>query len=74
VSLEMAPASRGFLLYLLGKIEQFRKNNEKAIEWLEKCKNETPLMYEFLMAQDPGYDLGIVQKHFLAVGLNNKNV
>ncbi len=69
---EMAPSSKGFILYLLGKMEQFRKNNEKAIEWFEKCKNETPLMYEHLMTQDPGYDLKSVQSYLLSTEIIKK--
>jgi hypothetical protein len=54
---EIAPSSLGFNLYLLGKMEQFRGNNNKAIQYFEKCKTQTPLMYEHLMAQDPTYNL-----------------
>ena len=70
LSLEMAPSSKGFVLYLLGKMEQFRKDNQKAIEWFDKCKNETPLMYEHLMTQNPGYDLKSVQRYLLSIGIN----
>jgi len=54
---EIAASSLGFNLYLLGKMEQFRGNNNKAIQYFEKCKTQTPLMYEHLMAQDPTYNL-----------------
>jgi nitrogen fixation-related uncharacterized protein len=54
---DMAPSSLGFNLYLLAKMEQFRGNNNKAIQYFEKCKTRTPLMYEHLMAQDPTYNL-----------------
>lgn len=74
VPLKMAPSSKGFILYLLGKMEQFRKDNQKAIEWFEKCKSETPLMYEHLMTQDPGYDLKSVQSYLLSGEINEKLV
>lgn len=59
---DIFPSSRGFLLYLAGKIEQDQGNSKKAVEYLEKCKKETPLMYELLMAQDPTYDLRALER------------
>lgn len=53
----IAPSSKGFLLYLAGKIEKAEGNSDAAIKHFEMCKKETPLMYEYLMAQDPAYDL-----------------
>ena len=61
----IAPSSRGVLLYLLGKIEQRRGNNAKAMEYFGKVKNEAPLMYDHLMAQDPAYDLDSLRKWLL---------
>lgn len=54
---EIAPSSKGFLLYLAGKIEKSQGNWESSMQYLERCKKETPLMYEHLMSQDPAYDL-----------------
>jgi hypothetical protein len=53
---EIAPSSLGFNLYLLAKMEQHIGNNGKAKDYLERCKNNTPLMYDYLMAQDAYYD------------------
>ena len=61
----MAPSSRGFNLYLLGKMEQFRGNSERAIHWFERCRAETPLMYAHVMAQDPAYDLAAIRSRLL---------
>jgi cell division protein FtsB len=57
----MAPSSYGFLAYLAGKIEQKLGRNAQAMEFFERCKKKTPLMYEHLMAQDPSYDLNSLQ-------------
>lgn len=59
----MAPASKGFNLYLLGKMEQYVGNPLKANEYFGKCKNETPLMYNHLMEQDSFFDLKTVEKN-----------
>lgn len=61
----MAPSSRGFNLYLLGKMEQFRGRSERAIHWFERCRTDTPLMYAHMMAQDPAYDLAAIRLHLL---------
>lgn len=57
----IAPSSRGFLLYLAGKIEKAEGNADAAIKYFEMCKKETPLMHEYLMAQDPAYDLKAIK-------------
>lgn len=57
----IAPSSKGFLLYLAGKIEKAEGNIDAAIKYFEMCKKETPLMHEYLMAQDPAYDLKAVK-------------
>jgi len=62
---EMAPSSRGFDLYLLGKMEQFRGQNERAARWFDKCRERAPQMYEFLMAQDSAYDLKSVPEYMV---------
>ncbi len=59
----MAASSRGFGLYLLGKMEQFRGNTERAIFWFERCRTVTPLMHAHLMEQDPAYDLTKIREH-----------
>ena len=53
---DIAPSSLGFNLYLLSKMEQHIGNKEKAKNYLEQCKNKTPLMYDYLMSQDDYYD------------------
>ena len=62
---DIAPSSLGFNLYLLGKMEQSRGKNDKAMEYFEKCKAQAPLMYEHLMTQDPAYDLESLRKWML---------
>ena len=65
----IAPSSRGFGVYLLGKMEQSRGNSERAIYWFEQCRKITPLMHAHLMAQDPAYDLAKVRDYLkLAAG------
>ncbi|MDO8262614.1 MAG: hypothetical protein Q7T21_05250 [Gallionella sp.] len=59
---QISPSSKGFLLYLAGKIEQDSGNNKSAIEYMEKCKKAAPLMYEHLMSQDPAYDLRSIER------------
>jgi len=62
---EIAPGSRGILLYLLAKMEQFQGNHVKTLEYLRKCEKEAPLMYKHLMSQDPFYDLQNLKKWLL---------
>lgn len=57
----IALSSRGFLLYLAGKIEKEEGNADAAIKYFEMCKKEAPLMHEYLMAQDPAYDLKAIK-------------
>lgn len=54
---DVGPSSRGFMLYLLAKMEQARGNNDRAAEHFGACKSEAPLMYELLISQDPAYDV-----------------
>jgi hypothetical protein len=61
VTLEMAPSSLGFNLYLLAKMEHFIGKNEDASQHLDKCKKEIPAMYEHLMSQDLSFDLHRLQ-------------
>lgn len=70
---EITPASKGFLLYLAGKIEQDQGDSKKAIEYMEKCKKEAPLMYDHLMAQDPAYDLRALES-VVAGAMTNKHI
>ena len=60
---KMVPSSKGFNLYLLGKMYHFMGNSDLAISYLEQCKKSTPIMYEHLMYQDPSYDLLKLQKY-----------
>jgi hypothetical protein len=70
---EIAPSSRGFLLYLAGKIEQDQGNSKRAIELFDQCKNDTPLMYDHLMSQDPAYDLQSLKKPITSNAQNMPN-
>jgi hypothetical protein len=65
---EIAPTSRSITLYLLAKMEQTRGNHAKAADYLKKCKETAPLMYDHLMAQDPSYDLQSLKKWLLIHG------
>lgn len=67
----LAPSSKGFILYLVGKIEKQEGHTNSAIKYFEKCKTETPLMYELLMTQDPAYDLGSIRQKLL---INKRNL
>lgn len=67
VKTPMAASSLGFNLYLLSKVERFRGNAAKANDYLELCKQETPLMYQHLMQQDQYFDLKLLQKQLRTV-------
>jgi hypothetical protein len=67
VKIPMAASSLGFNLYLLSKLERFRGNTAKADNYLEQCKQETPLMYQHLMQQDQYFDLRLLQKQLQTV-------
>lgn len=67
---KMSPASKGFNLYLLGKMHHLSGNSKEAISYFEQCKNATPLMYEHLMNQDPAYDLRELQKYLKKANKN----
>jgi len=58
---DIAPSSKGFLLYFAGRIEKSEGHLENAAQYFGICKKEAPLMYEYLMAQDPNYDLEAVK-------------
>jgi hypothetical protein len=60
----IAPSSLGFNLYLLAKMEHHRGNADRALKYLEECKKRAPLMYDYLMAQDPAYDTKAVEDYF----------
>lgn len=49
---------------MLAKMEQFQGDTEATIKWLDRCRKQTPLMYEHLMAQDPAYDLEALRQYF----------
>ena len=63
--LDMAPSSKGFVLYLLSKMERDTGDTDAAVSSLRRCQTEAPLMYEFLMGQDPAYDLNALRKRLL---------
>lgn len=63
------PSSKGFLLYLAGKIEKTEGHADAAIKYFEMCKKTTPLMHDYLMAQDPAYDLNAIRKWLAKNGL-----
>lgn len=54
---EMAPTSKGMIFYLAGKMESIRNNHERVNYWLNKCKDEYPILYKFLMENDDNFDL-----------------
>jgi len=58
----IASSSKGFLLYLAGKIEKEEGNTTQTMYFYNLCKKETPLMYEHLMEQDPSYDLKAIEQ------------
>ncbi len=60
----MAPSSYGFNLYLLAKMEQHEGNTNNAMKYLSLCREKTPLMYEYLMAQDPSYNTKELEKYY----------
>lgn len=62
---EISPSSKGFLFYLAGKIEKNEHHTKRAISYFNKCKANTPLMYEYLIEQDPAYDLDSIEKWLL---------
>lgn len=61
----IAPSSLGFNLYLIAKMEEHRGNADLALKYLEKCKKKAPLMYDFMMAQDPSYDTKAMEDYFI---------
>jgi hypothetical protein len=61
---EMHPSSLGFNLYLLAKMEQHQGNKERARKYLDECKKEAPLMYDYLMTQDSSYDTKSLELYF----------
>lgn len=67
VKTPMPASSLGFNLYLLSKAERFRGNTAKANDYLEQCKQETPLMHQHLMQQDQYFDLRLLQKQLRTV-------
>lgn len=59
---DISPSSKGFLFYLAGKIEKNEQHTERAILYFNKCKANTPLMYEYLIEQDPAYNLNSIEE------------
>lgn len=59
---KISPSSKGFNLYLLGKMEQFRGNNPAAVKWFGQCRDETPLMFQHLMDHDLSFDLAALER------------
>lgn len=62
---DIAPNSKGAAYYLVYKIDIKRRNITEANEYLDKCKNETSDMYEFLNEQDKYYNLDSLQVRLL---------
>ena len=54
---DISDNSKGVVYYLIFKIRKDDNNPVEADEYLQKCKTETPLMYEQLMEQDQYYNL-----------------
>lgn len=67
VKTPMMEASLGFNLYLLSKVERFRGNTAKADDYMDRCKQKTPLMYQHLIQQDQYFDLRLLQKQLRTV-------
>lgn len=59
---DISPSSKGFLFYLAGKIEKNEQHAERAILYFNKCKANAPLMYEYLIEQDPAYNLNSIEE------------
>lgn len=59
---EISQSSKGFLFYLAGKIEKNEQHTERAILFFKKCKDSTPLIYEYLIEQDPAYNLNTIEE------------
>lgn len=57
--------TRGFIYYLIYKIDTRQKKHEEAGEYREKCKRESPSMYEHLMAHDMYFNLDSVAKKII---------
>lgn len=57
----IAPSSKGFIYYLLSRIELDRGQNEEAELYLKSCQKETPLMYEFLIERDRDFKIDDLQ-------------
>lgn len=54
---DMAPTSQGMLFYLLGKMESKNHKYERVNYWLNKCKADYPILYDFLIENDENFDL-----------------
>jgi len=64
-ALNITGSSKGTIYYLIYKINTHGKNSVEATEYLDKCKNETPDIYEYLSAQDKYYNLDSLQKQLM---------
>lgn len=58
---KMSPSSRGFALYLASRIAKDHGSIDVAQSLLDRCKKETPLMYEYMMAQDASFNVGVIE-------------
>jgi len=59
----IAPISKGLIMYLCGKAYKYTGDDLGAETWFNKCKEETPLMYQHLMSHDRYYDLEKVKEY-----------
>jgi hypothetical protein len=59
---DISPSSKSFLFYLAGKIEKNEQHTERAILYFNKCKDNAPLIYEYLIEQDPAYNLNSIEE------------
>lgn len=67
---DMAPTSKGMLYYLAGKMESKRNNHERVNYWLNKCKDEFPILYNFLMDNDENFNLNQLLQEIKVNGHN----
>lgn len=51
------PSSRAFNLYLAARMERMMGGNRKADIYLDRLKNDYPLMFDYLMREDASLDI-----------------
>jgi len=56
LSIDTSESSKGFNLYLLAMAEKSQGNMPKSENWLSKCKDEAPLIYDFFTNSEMNFD------------------